>query len=284
MSRESIKSVIITYLDKNPKLEEALQIALENRFIDLPSMLTRYNSRTEYMNLLSAKTVEELDKNLVELTKNELSHIYNLLPQPYENFFKFFLALYDLDRIHQAIISNKFPNVATTFFNPEYLNVYSHCTKEKTYDCLLQSFIQSIKTSLEVSTPQKIFEEDPSKAFQCIALLVAINYAKHTSNLERLGIAFSHSLKDFLKQITSNLKIDGMLSYMLESSVNHMLSIFRSQPSKSTLHEANYVYYKCRDILLFSPQVIDLLTLYLVNRYYEIRVLRYVFPVSWVIK
>ena len=287
MSMYGLKTILITYLNKNPKLEEAIQIALENRFIDLSSVLTKYNSRTDYFKLASVETFHELEENLIELTKNELNYIYNLLPEPYSKFFKTFLMIYDFDLIYNSIMSSKH----LTEIRPRFLesleskemNVYTFCTKEKIYECLLLTFLRKIRSDLKMLEQQRIFREDCSKTFGCIGLLIASRYLKHIYNLEKLGFA-TDSIDSFIKQIVLIANLDGITQYQLDNFVKRFYDIIKSHPNTATIYEAQHVYSKCKDLLALSTQVIDLLTLYLVNRYYEMYVLKYILPISWVYK
>ncbi|MEM0026545.1 MAG: hypothetical protein QXT53_01240 [Ignisphaera sp.] len=285
MSRYGLKTLLITHLDKNPKLEEAIQIALENQFIDLPSVLSRYNSRMDYLKLASAKTIHELEENLIGLIKNELNYVYNLLPELYSKFFRTFLTIYELDLIYTSIMSSKhFNEMKPRFLEPKDMNIYMYCTKEKTYECLLLTFLKQLKTDLKMAEHQKTPRESYSRALGCVSLLAVSKYLKYISNLERLGFTTANSIESFTKQIISATNIDGVVQHQLENSAKYLYNIIVSHPAKATIYEAQYVYSKCRELLALSPQVIDLLTLYLINRYYEVYVLKYVFSVSWVFK
>ncbi|MEM0028227.1 MAG: hypothetical protein QW348_01275 [Ignisphaera sp.] len=285
MSVYGLKTILITHLNKNPKLEEVIQTALENRFIDLPSMVTKYNSRTDYLKLASAKTIHELEENLIGLIKNELDYVYNLLPEFYSKFFRTFLTIYELDLIYNSIVSSKrFTEMKPRFLESKDMDTYMYCTKENAYGCLLLTFLKNLKADLEIAEQRRTLRENYSRALGCVSLLVASKYLKYVSNLEKLNLTVSDSIEIFVKQITSTTNIDGLAQYQLENSTKQLYSIIRSYPSKATIYEAQHVYGKCRELLALSPQVIDLLTLYLVNRYYEMYILKYVLPVSWVFK
>jgi len=285
LSSDGIKATLITYLDKNPKLEELIQLALENRYIDLPSVLSRYNSRLEYAKLISAKTVDEIDVILSELTKNELEYIYSLLPTQYIDFFRSFLIFYDLDRIYSAFLRGSLESAKVVFMKYEDLEIFKRCLNDKTYRCLLEVQLDNIKNSLEMNIVKRYgVIEDYRNVFRCLALFAIAKYMKYVVNVRELGLDTSLKPIEFSEKLIHILGVGSWYKYELENAINSLENYFKSEPYRASVLEARYIYGKCRDLLTYSSQVIDILTLYLLNRYYEIYVLRYVLPQSWVMR
>ena len=285
LSSNGIKAVLITYLDKNPRLEELIQIALENKYVDLPSILSRYNSRIEYAKLVSVKTVEEVDVVLNELTKNELEYISSLLPTQYVDFFRSFLVIYDLDRIYSEFLRGSLEKIATVFSRCEDLQIFRRCLANKNYSCLLEIWLENIKSSLERNLVKKYgFVEDYRNVFRCLNLFTIAKYVKYIVNVRELGFSIPLNPVEFSEKLIHILGIGTWYKYELENAINILENRFKSEPCRASIHEVHYVYSRCRDLLLYSPQVIDILTLYLLNRYYGIYVLRYVLPQVWVMR
>jgi hypothetical protein len=286
LSRWALKTTLVTYLSKNPRLEELLELALEGRSADLAQMISRYNSRPDYLKLAALKTADEVDAALTDLIRAELERIYDLLPSPYARYFRAFLPLYDFEKMLSAFSRGDLSEVRTGFLRREDLSTYGRCVKEGTYSCLIESFLENIRKCFETNISREYFAaaEDCSDSLRCLILAVTAGYTKYFLNTAKLGIERGEDPKEFIGRVLRGFREISGYGYELEKVVNHLTHVSRSEPYRVTLLEASYVYGKCKDYLLYSPQVVDLLTLYLVSRYYELHVLRYTLPQSWVIR
>lgn len=286
LSRWALKTVLVTYLSKNPRLEELLNLALEGKFVDLTQMVSRYNSRVEYLKLLTAKTADEVDIVLTNLIREELERIYDLLSLPYARYFKAFLPLYDFERMYPAFSRGDLSEVKTSFLRREDLAAYELCVRERTFTCLLKTFLENIRECLgiDISRGRTIAAEDYSDSLKCLVLAITAIYTKNFLNVIKLGVGREERPEEFIEKVLRDFKMVSGHKHEFENVVNYLSHISKSEPYKVTLFEARYVYSKCRDYLLYSPQVIDLLTLYLLNRYFELHVLRYTLPQSWVVR
>lgn len=286
LSRWALKTILVTYLSKNPRLEELLDLALEERFADLPQIVSRYNSRTEYLRLSTAKTVDEVDTVLTSLTWEELEQIYDLLPSPYARYFKAFLPLYDFEKMYPAFSRGDLSEAKTSFLRQEDLVVFERCVRERTFTCLIKTFLGNIRKCLGVgiSKGYTITVEDYSDSLKCLILTVTASYTKYFLNMVKLGIKEEEHPGEFIENVLRDFKSVSGYKHEFENVVDYLSSISKSEPYRVAILEARYVYSKCKDYLLYSPQVIDLLTLYLLNRYFELHILRYTLPQSWVVR
>jgi hypothetical protein len=284
---EGIKTVLVTLLSKNPKLEETLQLALEEKFMDLAQVLARYNSRVDFIKLSAAKSIDEITTMLIALEKRELGEVYSMLPQELQLFYRVNLTLFDLDNVHSAMLSGDKKSAKLVFSRSQELEVYGKCFESRSYACLLKAFLESVRSSLEVGI-MKIIAESTAKALGCLVLLASARYCKYALNADKLGMAHEEPLQVFLKEVIYRYvpkePSAWLITVKISSIAEHLHEAFRKDSSRVTLYEATHVYKTCRELLLYSSQLIDLLTLYLVNRYYEVLVLKYVLPQARVFK
>jgi len=287
-SVEGIKTVLVTLLAKNPKLEEILQLALEEKFMDLAQVLTRYNSRTDFIKLGAAKNIDEIAYVLTDLEKREFEEVRNILPQEIQLFYGIFLTFFDLDNIYSAILSKDKKLTKLIFSRSQEIEIYSKCFESKEYVCLLKEFLRGIKSSLDVGVVKKLFIGSYAKALSCIALLVTSRYCKYVLNANKLGITPKESLQEFIRNVIYKYMPREPSGWLIIAKISDVATyfheVFKKDPSKVTLYEAEYIYKICKDLLLYSPQLIDLLTLYLINRYYEVYTLKFILPQSRVFR
>jgi len=278
---EGLKTVLVTLLAKNPRLEEVLQLALEEKFMDLPQVLSRYNSRMDFIKLSTAKSIDEVTTVLVDLERRELKEVYDMLMKELQLFYKIALTFFDLDSIYSAILSGDKKLVNLLFSSAQELELYSKCFESKSYVCVLKTFLESARNSLEFGIA-KIIAESPSKALGCLALITSARYCKYIFNASKVGLVPEESLQNFLQEVVYKYVPREPSTWLVAVKIGvlaeYLHKVFEKDPSRVTLYEAEYVYRTCKDLLLYSPQLIDLLTLYLINRYYEALVLKYVLP------
>jgi hypothetical protein len=286
LSPEATKSILFIVLDKNPRLEEVLQLVADEKFIDLAQVLSRPNSRIDFAKLSTAKSIDEVTGVLMLLEKKELDEIYNILLQELQIFYKTTLTFFDLNNIYSAILRGDKKSIKLEFSGFQELEAYSICFESKRYSCLLNKFLESVVQAL--NTAVKPLGESPAKSFGCFLLLTIANYCKHMLNSNRLNIAIEQPLEEFVREAVHKYAPKEPDTWLIitriSDVVTYLQDVFKKDPSRVTLYEARYVYRVCKDILFYSTQLIDLLTLYLINRYYEIYVLKYVLPQSQVFK
>jgi len=280
---EGIKTLLFTLLDKNPRLEEILQHALENRLVDLSQLLARPNSRIQFYKLLSARNIDEVSNVLVELEKAELGEVYRLLPLELRNYMKTFFLFYDIDLLYNSLIMKSSPRLL--FFSANELEEL--CRGEPKATCIIMQILKMARDALNKWSQRVPSPEDVTRTLSCLAVFSIVKFYRYVLNAKKLSLVPDEDKEHFIRRVIDYIpknptswfilsKLDGILS--------HVESSFSRDPSRALLYEAKYLYGFFKEILLYSSQAVDLLTLYLINRYYELFVLRYSLPQSRVFR
>jgi hypothetical protein len=280
---EGIKALLFNLLDKNPKLEEILQHALENRLVDLSQLLARPNSRIQFYKLLSARNIDEVSNVLVELEKAELNEVYMLLPLELRNYMKIILLFYDMDLLYSSLVMKSSPRLLFSIAS----ELEELCRGEPKITCIIIQILRMARDALNRWSRKAPLPEDVTRALSCLAIFSIVKFYRHALNAKKLGLVPDEDKELFIRRVIDYIpknptswfilsKLDDILSYV-ESS-------FSKDPSRVLLYEAKYLYGFFKELLLYSSQAIDLLTLYLINRYYELFVLRYSLPQSRVFR
>ena len=281
---EGIKTLLFTFLDKNPKLEEILQHALENRPVDLSQLLARPNSRIQFYKLLSARNIDEVSNVLVEIEKAELDEVYRLLPLELRNYMKTFLLFYDMDLLYSSLVMKSSPRLLFSTAN----ELEELCRGEPKATCIIMQVLKRARDALNKWSQRVPSPEDVTRTLSCLAVFSIVKFYRYVLNAEKLSLVPDEDKEHFIRRVIDYYVPKNPTSRFILSKLDDILSnvesSFSRDPSRVLLYEAKYLYGFFKEILQYSTQAVDLLTLYLINRYYELFVLRYSLPQSRVFR
>lgn len=278
LSREAATATLIIYLAKSPRLEEIIDALVKNIAIDYRRILLERDVRSGFIRLLSIGSIVELDENIFNVYRSEFDYIRSILPEEYSHYTSTFLEIYDFEKLLAAFSDSRkmhesVHSYTNTLENPQY----RACYRSGSYRCLLEVYIDRI-----VSMYRKIYRaylEEYIDALKAVVIFTSARYFMHLKNSHILELA-EYSYSEFIKSITQKLNLfNQMPDYKLYTVLENIGKLATKEYlDVLEIYEAAYVYSTVKTLLYTSYQLIDQLTLYLINRYYEQRMLRYTHP------
>ncbi|MEM0500620.1 MAG: hypothetical protein QXV81_00175 [Ignisphaera sp.] len=277
LSREASLATVIIYLAKPPRLEELIDGLTKNAAIEYSRLLLEKDARNSFVKLLSASSIDELDRYIFDIYRSEFEYIGNILPEEYSYYLYTFLEIYDFEKL-LAISSTPKKITQPTYMYTNVLNdpQYKQCCRDYSYRCLLEIYID--KTASILKKIYRAYLESYINALNAIAIFTSIRYFIYLKNSHILALA-EYSYNEFVKFINQKLNLSNQLIvYKLHTILENIEKFIRESLDTLEIYEAAYVYDAIKNLLYPSYQLIDQLTLYLINRYYEQKMIRYVHP------
>lgn len=283
LSREASLGTVLIYLAKQPRLEELIESLMRGTTIEYNRLLLEKDARPNFIKLLTASSVSELDRCIFEIYKNEFEYIGSILPYEYSHYLYTFLEIYDFEKL-LAIHSTSQKAYQFTYMYTNILDnpQYKQCYIDSSYRCFLEVYINRI-----LSIFRKIYSkylELYIDALNTIVIFISMRYFMYLKNSYILALA-EYSYNEFLKFISQKLKLPNQLViYKLHTILENIEKFSSESLDVLEIYEAAYIYNFIKNILYFSSQLIDQLTLYLINRYYEQKLIRYTHPLMGTIR
>lgn len=277
LSREASLGTVLIYLAKQPRLEELIEGLTKSTAIEYSRLLLEKDARPNFIKLLSVSTISEIDRCIFEVYRSEFEYLGGILPSEYSRYLYTFLEIHDFEKFLAMYSASQkvYPSIYTytnTLDNPQY----EQCYMGSSYRCLLEVYISRILSSF-----RKIYRrylESYIDALNAIIIFTSIRYFIYLKNSHILALA-EYSYNEFIKFIGQRLNISNQLiMYKLYSLLENIEKSVRESLDIVEINEAAYVYSIIKNILYSSYQLIDQLTLYLINRYYEQKLMRYIHP------
>lgn len=276
-SREASLATVLIYLAKQPRLEELIEGLAKGIPVEYSRLLLEKDVRHNFIKLLSVSSISELDRCVFEIYRSELEYIGSVLPSEYSHYLYTFFEVYDFEKLLATYLAPQKVRQSTytytnTLDNPQY----EQCYMSSSYRCLLEVYINRI-----LSIFRKIYSkylESYIDALNTILIFTSMRYFMYLKNSHILALA-EYSYSEFIKFISQRLKLSNQLAmYKLHTILENIEKSFKESLDVLEIYEAAYVYDTVKSILYSSYQLIDQLTLYLINRYYEQRLMRYAHP------
>jgi hypothetical protein len=271
-SKELSIGLIQVLLSRPPRLEEVLEYATKGAELTAEYLTRLPGFRLHLINLSQSKSYEEVDRTLNEALSAELHLLEDFLPENYLGFLKLFLEFYQMEYIVLSLSGapgvvgspSESSLVKLTGVSMKSLAAeYSSCAP-RDMECTLMRFLERVR---EAYIKLREYE---SRALDAIKVLVAVRYFNYVKNSELLGLKLGR-FEDLLARLGINPVVEIPLRRVLE----RLRGLSRAELTRYTVHEAALTYPLVKELLTYSGSLADILTLYLVNRYYELKVLRY---------
>ncbi len=277
LSREASLGTVLIYLTKQPRLEELIESLMKGTAIEYSYLVLEKEARPNFIKLLTVSSISELDKCVFEIYRDEFEYIGSILPDEYSYYLYTFLEIYDFEKlfaIHSA--SQKVYQSIYTYTNLLDNPQYKPCYMSSSYRCFLEVYINRILSIFKKINSKYL--ESYIDALNAIVIFASIRYFMFLKNSHILALA-EYSYSEFVKFITQRLKLSNQLvMYKFHTVLENIEKSIKESLDVLEIYETAYVYGIIKDILYFSNQLIDQLTLYLINRYYEQKLMRYTHP------
>lgn len=273
-SKEVSVGLIQTLMSKPPRVPDMIDAALRDLDISLEAVSQQYGFRLMLINIRDARSYEELDRQIYSVLRSEVGEVENFLPKNYLNYVRTFLELRELER-HCLSASPKGAEVPSRSPSP----VVGVSKEDEPSDALLGpiacgSGIEGLLVEYLNNVRKALSEvdEDSTWAYEVIKSMVALRYYRYLRNVELLGLGTSD-----LGQFLSFLRLNPISEVALRRAIESLRRLDGAGLMKYTIYEAAEALGIAANHLSHREGLINLLTLYLVTKYYEFMILRYVF-------
>jgi len=273
-SREVSVGLIQTLMSRPPRMLDMLEIALRDLDISIETASQQYGFRLMLINLRDVRSYEELDRQIHAVLKNEIGEVVKYLPQVYLNYVKAFFELGELEL--RCLGSSKAAGPASYALSlltgkdveekSAVITHFEHGTCRNGIEGLLIEYLNKVRNSFNE------IGEDCTWVYEVIKSLAVLHYFRYLRNAELLGLV-SPKLDQFLRL----LNLSPLTEIPLKRAVESLERVDKAGLIKYTVYEAVEALNIANRLLSHRDGLINLLTLYLVTKYYESKILRYVF-------
>jgi len=267
-SKELSVGLLQALLARPPRLEEVLDYAVKGAELSAEYLTRLPGFRSHLLGLLESKSYEDADRVLYEAFSAELHTLERVLPENYLEFLRRFLELYYIDYIALGPSgalggASSLTGVGLVRLASSVAAEYSRCTP-RDIRCSLTVFLERVKVS------HSRLRERGSRALDATKALVAVRYFNYLRNSELLGLKLGD-----LERALAGLSINPVVEVSLRRVLERLEGLGGAELARYTVYEASATYPMMKELLAYYGGLANILTLYLVNRYYELKVLRY---------
>ena len=272
-SKELSIGLLQILLARPPKLEELLDYAVEEVELGADYLARLPGFRSYLLSFLEAKSYEDADRVLYEALSTELRILESFLPKSYLEFLRAFLELYYIDYITLSLARapGEIPDLAKAIIVKlsgvtslsSLVVEYSRCTS-RNVRCALMRYLERVRSSYTK------LGEPGSRALDAVKALIAVRYFNYYRNAKLLGLKLEE-----LEKVLAEVGINPVVEVSLRRVLERLEKLEEAKLARYTVHEASATYPLLKELLAYSGGLANILTLYLVNRYYELKVLRY---------
>jgi hypothetical protein len=261
-----IESIIYIRLSKPPLIPDLIRSIVEGvvptRLVDTEEF------KLELAKLTVVKDVKELDSTLSELLTNDLNEIRYYLPNTYVDYLNVLLESSELGLLH-ATLTSKNP----TYHNLKFIKLqdYEVCSG-KGFSCIVSKHLSRLKDVCE------FIGEDYEPAIALAVLYDILQYIRYLDNLDILNLRRDIQVSDVVIEGIKFFRGVGALYF--EVGLEQILKIskkFRVGPLERFIEELLTLYQLSKDVLYYRGGVINLLTLYGIDRLLRYELLRVLF-------
>ncbi len=259
-SKEVSVGLIRTLLARPPRVGDMIDAALKDLEVSLEAVLQERGSRLMYSNLRDVRSYEELDRQSRAIVRSEVEEVTRFLPQEYLDFARTFFDLGELERLcaSQAQPSPAAEERGSSAASPP-------CDSGEV-ERFYADYLKRLNRSLAE------IREDGAWAYEFAKSLVALQYYRYLRNAELLKLG-----ADGFERFARSLGLSPLSELLLGKAIDSLSRLDKAGLSKYTIYEAAEALGMATHMLSYREGLVDLLTLFLVTKYYEPRVARYVF-------
>ena len=270
--KEAAKAVLYMELSRPPLVSELIKLLVEK---SAPTRVTFEGHRVLQAKLMTVKSLEELDIVLLELSSLDinsvlhyLSSVLRYLPGEYMEYFRVLMETFELELLYSKLASKTLDEKPLQYVR---LVDYSTCTGVRQFSCIISKHFSRLKNTCEKTG------EDCERALAVSMLLDVFLYIKYLDNLKILRLEDDMSLKEF---ITNNLGFLGGLGIVyFESGLAKLLEAVRRREDLVEMwcSVVMTLYDIAKNTLYYTNKLIDLITLFGIDRSLRYLLLRVLF-------
>lgn len=268
-SKEVSMGLIQTLMSKPPRLLDMIDAASRDLDVSLEALSQQYGFRLMLINIRDAGSYEELDRQVYSIIRSEVREVESFLPSNYLGYVGAFLELRELERRCMSAPpagAGAKPSAVGAGGEEARGAPQGSTACGKGVEGLLFEYLDDVKKALSG------VDEDSELAYEVIKSVVALCYYRYLRNAELLGLGTGD-----LERFLSSLSLSPIGEVAVRRAVESLRRVDGAGLMRYTIYEAAEAVRIATNHLSHREGLINLLTLYLVAKYYEFAVLRYVF-------
>ncbi|MFZ8782707.1 MAG: hypothetical protein ACO2OR_01810 [Desulfurococcaceae archaeon] len=266
---EAARAVLYTELARPPLVSELARLVVEK---SPPSRVSLSTSGVLQAKLETSRSLEELEGVLSELFTRDIATVLDYLhrelgclPGEHAEYFRVLLEASELELLYSKLASRSPEEKPLKYTRVEDC---SECASRAGFDCVVLRYIARLR--------EKCLEtrEDCERALIVAALLGTLYYTRYLANLRRLGLGEGASLKQLVSSITERFAPHGLVYF--EPSLARVLGASErgGDSVEAWCSGVLALYEEAKSLLYYTNKLVDLLTLYGVDRLLRYRLLR----------
>ncbi|AFK51555.1 hypothetical protein TCELL_1132 [Thermogladius calderae 1633] len=257
MTKEDVTALLYIRLSKPPYLEELIGLVLEGLELDVSRLQSTPYSRLELAKAIGATTLQELDESLREILLREVGEVSGILPGDYRGVVGDLLVLQDLE---SALVD---PGRLPSQYD------FARACGEGDLNCLIKRYVEKLRSSMEATG------EEASGPLSVVALALYGIFVRYALSWKKLGIKQVWDTEAAFNELVRPLGGAGLVYYAgALSRFTSIASLWERDPAKYLAEEAKIVNETSKTALYFPGGLLNLLTHFLITRYYESKLLR----------
>ncbi|WP_434731197.1 hypothetical protein WLZ34_06340 [Thermogladius sp. KZ2Tp1] len=257
MTKEDAAALLYLRLSKPPYLEELIGLVLEGLELDASRLQSAPYSRLELSKAIGATTLQELDESLREILLREVGEVSGALPEGYRGVVKDLLLLQDLELalVDSGRLSSQY--------------AFVRACGEGDLGCLIKRYVEKLRGSMEDTG------EETSGPLSVVALALYGIFVRHALSWKKLGLKQVMDTEAAFNELVRPLGGAGLVYYSgALSRFPSIASLWEKDPVRYLAEEAKIVTETSKTALYFPGGLLNLLTHFLITRYYESKLLR----------
>jgi len=253
--KETAKATLYIELSKPPLVQDLIKFVEEKAPPSRVPALESYKSIQ--VKLTAVKNLEDLDTALLDLLTLDLKNAFWYLPEKYARVLSSLAEAYELEILYSKIASKVLDEKPLRYAK---LMDYINCTNR--FSCIISKHLSKIKSIYSE------IDEYYYSALGVAGLLDALLYARHLNNLKSLKLGEDAAMRDLI--------ID---CYYFEPEVARLLEALKSEgdPLKAWVNGVQILYDSAKNALYYTNRLVDLVTLYGVDRVLRFKLLRVIY-------
>jgi hypothetical protein len=253
--KETAKAILYIELSKPPLIQELVKFIKEKAPLSKLSTLEAY--KNIHIKLTTVEKLEDLDKALLNLLTLDLKNISWHLPEKYAKLLNLLAEAYELEVLYSKISSRRLDERPLRYAK---LADYSSCTDK--FSCIISKHFSKIK-----STYREI-DEYYYNALGVAGLLDALLYARYLVNLRILRLEGDIPIKDIVPDC-----------YYFKFGIAELLEALKKadDPLEAWVNGVQTLYNVAKNALYYTNRLVDLVTLYGVDRVLRYKLLRVIY-------
>jgi hypothetical protein len=263
LDKGTAKAILYIELAKPPSVLELIKMVAEKE-----SKFPLEDYKNLQTKLIAVKTLEDLDKALLELSLLDFNMMSQYLSKEFLELLRVIMETSELELVYSKL------GVKVLNGKPlQYVKLvdYSKCSGIMQFSCIISTHLLRLKNVCEKTG------EDCERALAILALLDAFFYNRYLNNLKTLKLGEELSLQQLIGSSLGFLKGSGVVYF--ESGLAKLLEAIKHREDLVEMWCCGVMtlYDIAKNALYYTNKLIDLVTLFGIDRLFRYSLLRILF-------